>query len=243
MSDIYTEGGAALPRMTAPVRQEPLVMQLCERFRTLIDDGTWPIGSRIPGENQLASDLGVSRGTVREALRALSMAGLLEPRVGDGTYVRAKDELAAILTRDQRGDELGDTLDVRSILETAAAVRAARHRTEEDIRALRRTLADRATADAARDVDAYVEADAAFHRTLMRAGGNPLLLRLYEAVNESMVASIRRTTSLPEDPQLGALHEALADAVEAGSADRAGACAAELFREVEFLSAVSGEPS
>ncbi|WP_067168502.1 FadR/GntR family transcriptional regulator [Microtetraspora niveoalba] len=229
--------------MTAPVRQEPLVMQLCEQFRGLIDDGTWPIGSRIPGENQLASELGVSRGTVREALRALSMAGLLEPRVGDGTYVRARDELAAILTRDQRGDDLRHTLDVRSVLETAAAIRAARQRTEEDIRDLRRALADRAAADAAEDVDAYVEADAAFHRTLMRACGNPLLLRLYDAVNESMVASIRRTTSLPEDPQTGGVHAALADAVEAGDADRARACAAELFREVEFLSAVSGEPS
>ncbi|MFF4778887.1 FadR/GntR family transcriptional regulator [Microtetraspora fusca] len=229
--------------MMSPVRQEPLVMQLCEQFRRMIDDGTWPVGTRIPGENQLASELGVSRGTVREALRALSVAGLLEPRVGDGTYVRTRDELAAILTRDRRGGDLEDILDVRSVLETAAGVRAARHRTEEDIRALRRALADRAAADAARDVDAYVEADAAFHRTLIRASGNPLLLRLYEAVNESMVASIRRTTSLPEDPQLGGLHEALADAVEAGDAERARACAAELFREVGFLSAVSGEPS
>lgn len=67
--------------MREPVRHTPLVTQVSEQFRELIASGEWAIGRKIPGELELAELLGVSRGTVREALRGLTITGLLEPRV------------------------------------------------------------------------------------------------------------------------------------------------------------------
>jgi DNA-binding FadR family transcriptional regulator len=224
---------------TSPVRQVPLVVQVADQFRGLITDGTWTVGAKIPGEHALAADLGVSRATVREALRALSLAGLLEPRVGDGTYVRARDELSVALSRSQPADPLGHALDMRLVLEGAAASRAAAHRTDDDLAAMRRALDERRDADRAGDLAGYVRADAAFHRALVAASGNPLLARLYDALGDLIVDSIHRTTSLPEDPRLDDLHLALAYAVEAGDAARAEQCARDLFTEVAFLSAIT----
>lgn len=228
--------------MTQPTRGEPLVVQVSRRFRERIADGDWPVHGRIPGEKHLAQELGVSRGTVREALRALSVAGLLEPRVGDGTYVRASDELTTLLGQDG-GTELEHVLDVRGVLEVAAAERAARHRTDAHLRALRDALSERSAAERADDVDAYVDADSRFHRAVVEAAGNPLLTRLYDALRENVVESIRRTTTLPEEQDLTDLHEGLLAAVESGSPDRARACAMDLADELGFISAVVEDDS
>lgn len=111
MSDIYT----VRMELSGPVRQAPLVLQVSGQFRALIESGAWPLGLKIPGENQLATELGVSRGTVREALRSLSLTGLLEPRVGDGTYVRATNEITGVLVRDDLS-ALDHVLDTRALL-------------------------------------------------------------------------------------------------------------------------------
>ncbi|MET8948568.1 FadR/GntR family transcriptional regulator [Streptomyces sp. NPDC004542] len=226
-------------RMASPVRQTPLVLQVADQFRSLIDDGTWAVGSKIPGELQLAADLGVSRGTVREALRALSVAGLLQPKVGDGTYVRAQDELTALLMRGRTAGGLEQALDVRSILEVAAAVRAADNRTDADIDDLTGALEMRARANRALDAAAYVHADLRFHSTLVRASGNPFLAKLYQAIGQSMEDSIAQTASLPEDPELERLHRALAQAVADRDREAAGTIAQQMFDEVGFLSAVT----
>src|SRR4051812_12704213 len=172
------------------VRAAPLVLQVTERFRELIRRGEWAVGARIPGEHHLAGELGVSRGTVREALRALSTTGLLEPRIGDGTYVRATDEITGVLVRDEVADGRTVVLDARAGLEAAAARLAARRAAArgtaagrgkagtDAVAALEDALAARAAAHAARDRAGYVAADAAFHRGVVVASGNPLLLRL-----------------------------------------------------------------
>ena len=60
-----------------------------EQIRQRIDAGHWPLGQRLPPEPELAELLGMSRNTVREAVRVLTFSGVLEVRQGDGTYVRA----------------------------------------------------------------------------------------------------------------------------------------------------------
>lgn len=223
--------------MTQPTRAEPLVVQVGRQFRERITSGGWPVRSRIPGEKHLAHELGVSRGTVREALRALTAAGLLEPRVGDGTYVRASDELTSLLGQG-RGTELEHVLDVRGVLEVAAAERAARNRTDDHLDTVREALSVRSAAELADDVDAYVDADSRFHRAVVDAAGNPLLTRLYDALRENVVESIRRTTALPEEQELTDLHEGLLSAIEDRSPDRARAIAMDLANELGFISAV-----
>ncbi|WP_433088229.1 FadR/GntR family transcriptional regulator [Dactylosporangium sp. CA-052675] len=207
--------------MRGLVRQAPLVIQVTERFRELIQDGSWPLGEKIPGEHHLAEELGVSRGTVREALRALSITGLLEPRVGDGTYVRATDEITGVLVRDERDAGLTTVLDVRGGLEAAAARIAARCARPAAVDALEEALAARALAHERRDRAGYVAADAAFHRGVVVASGNPLLLRLFDAVEGVINQSIEETAVFPEDPGVRDAHAAILRAIRAGDADGA----------------------
>ncbi|MEU4423218.1 FCD domain-containing protein [Actinoplanes sp. NPDC024001] len=216
----------------SPIRQVPLVHQISDEFRQLIATGQWPVGTRIPGELQLAEELGVSRGTVREALRSLSLTGLLEPRVGDGTYVRATNEITGVLVRDAAA-ALTQVLDVRAGLEAAAARLAAAGGTGEDLTALAAAARARDAAHEAGDFEAYVAADAAFHRAVVTAGGNPLLIRLYDAVAEVAAASIEHTATLPEDPRIVDAHTALADAVLGRDPDAAVGAAYALIDTVK----------
>jgi DNA-binding FadR family transcriptional regulator len=216
--------------LEGPVRQVPLVLQVSERFRAQIESGAWPRGSRIPGENQLATELGVSRGTIREALRALSLTGLLEPRVGDGTYVRATNEISGVLVRDELSASLTDVLDVRAGIEAAAARLAAQRPVPDSLLALSAALESR---QAAGDVEAFVVADADFHREVVIASGNPLLLRLYDAIAEVLTESIHQTATLREDPRVLQAHADVLEAIRAGDPDAASHAAYALVETVK----------
>ncbi|WBQ08190.1 FadR/GntR family transcriptional regulator [Kribbella sp. CA-293567] len=219
--------------LSGPVRQAPLVLQVAEQFRGLIESGSWPVGAKIPGENQLAADLGVSRGTVREALRSLSLTGLLEPRVGDGTYVRATNEISGVLVRDELSATLTHVLDARAGIEAAAARLAAQQPAAAGLAALDGALDARRTAHEAGDLDAYVAADAAFHRGIVEASGNPLLLRLYDAVAEVLTDSIHRTATIPEDPRVRDAHHALVAAIRSGGPEVAAQASYALIESVK----------
>jgi len=221
--------------LSGPVRQVPLVAQVSEQFRRLVESGAWPIGARIPGENQLAEQLGVSRGTVREALRALSLVGLLEPRVGDGTYVRARNELSGLLARDEPSTALDHVLDTRAALEASAARLAALRGDTEGLAAVEAAARERDAAHELRDRAAYVVADARFHRAVVQASGNPLLLRLYDAVEEILVRSIDDIARLPEPLAVHAAHDQLLRALLARDEKEAGAAAYALIESVRAL--------
>ncbi|MBB5836577.1 FadR/GntR family transcriptional regulator [Kribbella italica] len=214
------------------VRQVPLVVQVSEQFRGLIESGEWPRGERIPGENQLATELGVSRGTVREALRSLSLTGLLEPRVGDGTYVLATDEISGVLLRDELS-ELDYVFDARAGIEAAAARLAAGRPSAGRIKGLIAALEARDAAHDASDLDAFVVADTAFHRGVVEASGNPLLLRLYDAIGDLLVESIEQSASFPEHPQLRAAHLDVFEAIAAADPDAAARASYALIETVK----------
>ncbi|TDW54764.1 FadR/GntR family transcriptional regulator [Kribbella pratensis] len=213
-----------------PVRQVPLVLQVSERFRAQIESGAWPRGSRIPGENQLATELGVSRGTIREALRSLSLTGLLEPRVGDGTYVRATNEISGVLVRDELSASLTHVLDARAGIEAAAARLAAQRPDPDSLAAMSDALESRA---AAGDLDAFVAADAEFHRGVVVASGNPLLLRLYDAIAEVLTESIHQTATMPEDHRILDAHVDVLEAIRAGDPEAASQASYALIETIK----------
>lgn len=217
--------------MRAPVRQVSLVAQVSGQFRELIASGQWAVGQRIPGEHELAESLGVSRATVREALRGLSIVGLLEPRIGDGTYVRATDELTGVLSRDETA--LDHVLDARAALEASGARLAAQHATPAALRELQAALDARTAAHDAGDLIAYAKADAHFHRAVVSASGNPLLIRLYAAVAAVVSESIVHTAVLPEDHAVGQAHQRLAEAIRDKDREAAAAVSYELIDSVK----------
>lgn len=183
------------------------------RLEELIASGAWPVGSRIPPEPELVTLFGVGRNTLREAVRALEHAGMLEPRRGDGTYVRATSALgAAVLQRARRG-ELLHIMEVRASLERDAAAAAAHHRSEEELAVILEAVERRRAAWDAGDRTGYLTADIDFHRAVIAATGNPLLIDLYGGLTEAVLRSVAEVDGLQVGTDVFPGHEELAAAI------------------------------
>jgi DNA-binding FadR family transcriptional regulator len=215
----------------ATASRSGLVEQVIEQLRVEIRSGGLPLGERIPTEGELATTFGVGRNTVREAVRALAHAGLLDVRQGDGTFVHATTELSGAL-RKLPGAELREVLELRRVLEVESARLAATRRTAGELAELRKTLRRRDSALGEARIDVAVHADAEFHRLIVQAAHNSLLGELYYGVTEAVFASVATTM----DPGAGAAksvsHTDLLAAIAGADAVRAAAEAAGFLNEL-----------
>ncbi|MGI5162583.1 FadR/GntR family transcriptional regulator [Microbispora sp. CA-102843] len=200
-----------------------LVDQVIDQLKEQITSGSWQMNAKIPTETVLAEHLGVGRNTVREAVRALTHAGLLECRQGDGTYVRATSELSGAMARRLRAAEQLEILEVRRALEVEAARLAATRRTDEDVASIEAALAEREKAWSDGDPEAFVEADLAFHVAVVEATHNRVLIDLYVDFSAALRASIAAAGGSLEQNYIP--HDAIVRAIAAGdatAAERAG---------------------
>lgn len=206
-------------------RREGLVGQVIEQLRRSVSSGEWPVGQRIPNESDLVEALGVGRNTVREAVRALAHAGILDVRQGDGTYVRATSEVSGALRR-LCGAELRHVLQVRRGLEVEGARLAAAYRTETDVEQLRTLLARRDQCLRAGAGDEFTRADVEFHLAVVASSHNPMLTELYRGLIEAIAASV---AAVNETPVEIVDHRVLLDHIAAGDAEGAAHTAGELL--------------
>lgn len=226
----YTEGVSS--PLSPPSRNVPLAVQVGAQLRAQVASGSWPVGTKIPGEHELVELFGTSRNTVREALRGLVHAGLLEARPGDGTYVRATDELEVALHRRIENERTEDVYEVREALEVHAA-RVVAGKAGKDIAAQLDALLDER--DAAPSKELYVERDVIFHRTLVAATGNPLFTDLYNELRLEPTIVAGRTTpgaafSEPSDFNgIDDPHRAIVAAIRVGDGEAAADAAAALI--------------
>lgn len=194
----------------------PLAQEVTTKLRNMIQSGEWPLQERIPAEPELMAGLGVSRGTLREAIKALAHSGMLEVRRGDGTYVRATSELSGAARRSYRDHTQEHILEVRVALDTQAARLAAQHATMADVAAMRRLLVVRQEAWNAGDHPTWARADWDFHELIARASGNPLLHELYASFGGVFHSDLLRQPGRAGfDGLATAGHGELVDAIEA----------------------------
>ena len=199
-----------------------------ETIRELIASGEWGPGTRLPREADLAAQLGLSRNSLREAVRALSLARVLEVRQGDGTYVSSLEpgellEPTLLATHLFQGRTVLELFEVRRMLEPEAAAMAALRVDEDVLRSLRREL-DRMVAAGDR-ADELVEADAAFHDVIAGAPGNGVLRALLGSLSTSTVRA-RLWHGLADRKALDVAreeHARIYDAIAAGDVDLARA--------------------
>lgn len=196
------------------VARTSLVDVAIDQLRTQITSGAWPVGTKLPPENRLAQTLGMSRLSVREALRVLAHAGLVSTRQGDGTYVTATDESQVALRRRMDRAAVMDIIDVRRGLDLVAVRLAVARRTDEDLAAIREALARRDAAAEAADLDGFADADAAFHLRVAAAAHNPLLRDLYQSICEALRNSVRSMEEAVLEPDTS--HQELLRAIEDG---------------------------
>ncbi|MEV0039313.1 FadR/GntR family transcriptional regulator [Streptomyces sp. NPDC050804] len=156
-----------------------------EKIKGMIVSGALRPGDRLPRESELASDLGLSRNSLREAVRALSLIRILDVRQGDGTYVTSLDpqlllEALSFVVDFHRDDTVLEFLAVRRILEPAATSMASARITEAELDVLDAQL------DALGErpsVEQLVAADLEFHRGIVQSSGNSVLCSLLDGLS------------------------------------------------------------
>jgi DNA-binding FadR family transcriptional regulator len=156
-----------------------------EKIRELIVSGHWGPGDRLPREADLAAELGLSRNSLREAVRALSLLRVLEVRQGDGTYVSSLKpdlllESTGFVTHLLSDQTMLQLFEVRRLLEPAAAAMAAVRMDEAGHQALKGELGRMLVAEGVEDL---VEADVAFHALVAGAAGNSVLSSLLASLS------------------------------------------------------------
>lgn len=154
-----------------PIVSRRLYQQVAERIKQQIQAGSISAGDRLPAEKDLALQLGVSRPTVREALIALEIAGLVEIRTGSGTYIRDRGKLLFPMV--DAGPGPFELLHARLLIEGEVAAEAAIRATEKDLAAIDTTIQEMEQIMAA---GAHArEADQAFHVLIANVAGNSVL--------------------------------------------------------------------
>lgn len=181
----------ACVKMLKKMNRVTLVEQVASQIEELIGKGHWAVGDKLPPEMELMEEFGVSRNTLREAIRALVHAGLLETKQGSGTVVCSTSSLGVALNRHFEKSSLIETLEVRLALEREAAQLAAKRRSEADVEELQECIDRCRDAAENKDLEAFISADITFHQMIIKAAKNQVLLNLYEHMTEAIYTSIK----------------------------------------------------
>ncbi len=193
------------------VRRTSLADQAADVLLERIRSGEWRLGEKLPGETTLAPQLGVGRSTVREAIRQLAGRGVVDSRQGAGVFVMALDapeDWDAVLRR----ADIVAVIEARIAIETEAAALAAERRTPADLRMIRRALILR---DERRgNAIELVDADTAFHRAIVAAAHNPILIELFDGFTPRLRQAMIDMLRIRPDHTNDADHEAHADLVQ-----------------------------
>lgn len=158
-------------------------------------EGRLRSGDKLPPERELAERFGVSRTSVRDAIRVLELMGLLEPRQGEGTVVRDLSPdllvhpLASLLVRSR--ERLSELLDVRKMIEPPLAARAAELATAEEVAGLEEILA-RQEEKMLQGV-VTIEEDSEFHYAIATAARNRVVLRVLDVLMDLLRESRERS--------------------------------------------------
>ena len=207
-----------MPLQTIEPRR--LYRQIADQLRALIAAGEFALGSRLPPERDLAVQLGVSRPSVREALIALEVEGLVEVRMGSGIYVTAPGPAPAAQSRDV-GAALGpfDIIHARQLIESELAAVAARHKDSASLKRMRAAV-KRMEDDIALGV-MPIRGDRDFHIALAEASDNAALVRvvtdLFDERNNPLFEQLgRHFENARSWRQAVAEHRAVLRAVAAG---------------------------
>jgi GntR family transcriptional regulator, transcriptional repressor for pyruvate dehydrogenase complex len=216
------------------VRRNRIYEEIARQIEKMIAEKTKP-GDKLPPERQLAEMFGVSRSSIREAIRKLELIGLVEARQGLGTVVRERSEdavvnpLTAILL--QKRKLVGELLDVRKMIEPPLAARAAMHATPEEVGEMESIL--RRQQERMRGGDLAVEEDAEFHYAIALAADNSVVLKVLDVLMDLLRDTRERSLQVEGRPERSmAGHQEILDAIK--RQDAAGAEAA-MCRHIESV--------
>ncbi len=251
-ADERTDGlSASFPRFKGIDKPTPLFAQVASQLIRAIQIGEFPVGSRLPGEQELAKAFKVSRASIREALSCLQFEGYLEPRQGSGTIVISSVERGSRSLISTEGIRTYDPLDVmeaRLELEPFVIALAAEDPLASELRNVKRILEGMELALSEPEMRAH--SDLVFHTTLIRVCRNKALVdaaeRLLNLGEDAVFRSARDRAwiNAPLLKQWYIHHETMAHAISDRNPDQAkDACTAHLISVLKNMNSSSNLPN
>lgn len=226
------------------VRRTKVYEEVAAQIQDQIAQRVLRPGDRLPSERELVDAFGVSRASVRDAIRVLELAGLVVPRQGEGTVVReltldsVVSPLASVLLT--RKDLLADLLDARKVIEPAVAYRAALHASEDDVHAMEEIL-ERQAAKVARGHPS-IDEDTAFHYRLATAARNQVILKVLDVLMDLLREGRARSLQVRGRPRRSLEgHRKILAAVKRRDPDGASAAMQDHLQEIgQILQGMQG---
>ena len=210
------------------IKRRRLTDQIADQLVSLIGSGKLRIGQRLPPDHQLMKQLGVGRSSLREAIGALLLMGVLTARPGHGTYVSVSsdDFMSRTLTwRVQMGREkIEELVEARIVLEQSIVGLAAARAKEADIVEIRYAQDQLKSVKKNQQKGAQIQADLSFHFALAKASHNATLFRFLSELHQLMLLWMKqtvRTGSIYNTPAIIKHHEEILSAVEAHHVEKA----------------------
>lgn len=207
--------------MLKAVKKVRIYENIVQQVKGLIAAGKLKAGDQLPPERELSETFQVSRASVREAIRALELIGLVQSRPGNGTFISAPrmeviiEPLATFLLHQK--DRLLELLEVREVIEPQMAYLAAKRAIPEEIEKLEGILTEQEAQIALGET--AMEADTAFHHALAEVSKNGVLLRLVNGIVDLLAESRERALQTGDRPQSSlAMHYEILSAIKAGDA-------------------------
>ena len=222
---------------TEVIRRNRLYEEVARQIEEMITQQMKP-GDMLPPERQLAEQFGVSRSSIRDAIRRLEHIGLVEPRQGSGTVVRepggetVMNPLAAILR--QKRSLVAELLEVRLILEPPLAARAATHASDREIAELQEIL--RRQEQKVRRGHPAVDEDSEFHYAIALAADNSVVLKVVDVLMDLLRESRERSLQVKGRPEKSfASHRRVMRAIQRRDAVAAEAAMRQHIKTVQSL--------
>lgn len=198
------------------VSRKPLVDEVVKQLQSKISSGDIKPGDKIPTEPELMELFNVGRSTIREAVRVLVHAGLLEKKQGFGTYLKYTDSIQEPLDNRLRRADILEVYEVRQMMELEIAKLAAMRRDEDDLRIIKEHLDTRNKALDHNDIENYIASDIQFHIAVAIATKNSVVIDLYKSfsliIHETLITIFANPKK--HDPQTTAhikLYESIRD--------------------------------
>lgn len=211
--------------MFEPITEAGIPDSIIAQTKRLIATGQLKPMDRLPGERELMKELKVSRSSLRQALQALESIGFVKTIPGKGTYIQDVSDnavtiLGSLILPWAEGNEkqLDELLEVRLVLEMEAAALAAKRANQEDLRLIHSALENIKNAHLGRQLNDMVNSNIAFHRAIVQAADNSLMMTIIDSIGTAMrdlsSFALRITGGLPDSVDE---HRRIYDAIASGN--------------------------
>jgi GntR family transcriptional regulator, transcriptional repressor for pyruvate dehydrogenase complex len=219
------------------IRRNKVYEEVARQLEQMILKKLHP-GDKLPSERELAESLGVSRSSIRDAIRSLELVGLVEPRQGSGTVVReiSADTVMNPLTNILRHkvELVTELIDFRKMLEPSLAARAATHASEEELEELEQILHRQEARFRANEL--AIEEDSEFHYAIAMASGNSVVLKVLDVLMDLLRDTRERSLQSEGRPQKSlAGHRKILAAIKKRDAEAAKSAMRRHIEDVEEI--------